>query len=204
MSEVSANMQVACKVEAEPLLDCTPLPDANPMASLDNTQCEAGWSKQRFCGNVYCYKEVKISTNYQDFDHSVTHDWCKLSYPHNGARLASVHCVEEHYYIQSLTAESIIGLHVPENLQNNITFDISSFTWTDGSPVDFVGWNRFSKQRVSTENKQEPLFPASPVFGKQKPSYVAYNRRDDGSSGWTNIDYGYHRAICKTKATPKP
>uniref|UniRef100_A0A7E4ZXW1 G protein-coupled receptor n=1 Tax=Panagrellus redivivus TaxID=6233 RepID=A0A7E4ZXW1_PANRE len=202
MSQVPSDMQVACKVEAEPLLDCTPLPDVNPLASLDNTECEPGWSKQRLCGNVYCYIETDIPSSHQDFENAVSRDWCNATYPLTGAHLASVHCVEEHYYIQSFTAQNLIGLHIPEKLQNNGTFDVRDFRWTDGSPVGFVGWNRFSThRRISSEIKQEPLFKDSLISGTI--GYVAYNRHDDDISGWTNVDYGFRRAICKRKAKSK-
>uniref|UniRef100_A0A7E4VKP5 C-type lectin domain-containing protein n=1 Tax=Panagrellus redivivus TaxID=6233 RepID=A0A7E4VKP5_PANRE len=155
---------------------------------LDNTVCEPGWSKQRLCGDVYCYKEVDISPNYQDFEHSVTHDWCQLFFPFTKAHLASVHCDEEHDYIQSLAPESVIGFHVPEEQQNNGMFSMSDYRWTDGSPVDFNGWNAYSSVK-------------GPANGKH--GYVAYNRNSVGPGGWISTDYGFKRAICKVKALLK-
>uniref|UniRef100_A0A7E4VT03 C-type lectin domain-containing protein n=1 Tax=Panagrellus redivivus TaxID=6233 RepID=A0A7E4VT03_PANRE len=80
-----------------------------------------------------------------------------MSYP--GSRLASFHCIEEHFFIQKYPAKTIIGLRIPFRLLKD-KFDVKNFEWTDGTPVDFVGWNRFSNPETS-DGQYAPLFPTT-------------------------------------------
>uniref|UniRef100_A0A7E4W8J1 C-type lectin domain-containing protein n=1 Tax=Panagrellus redivivus TaxID=6233 RepID=A0A7E4W8J1_PANRE len=194
MKDVKPDMKIACKVEAEPLLPCTPLPDADNMKSLNNTVCPDGWTKQRFCDNVWCYNRIPVAAAFADFVHAVEHDYCHSVY--ENAYLASIHCIEEHFFVQSYAPKTLIGLHIPSRHQND-TFDVKNFKWTDGTPVDFVGWNRFS---IAEGDGYAPHFPPANAGNEILAHFQVYNKIADTYSGWSNKFVGYEDALCKMKA----
>uniref|UniRef100_A0A7E4V3N1 C-type lectin domain-containing protein n=1 Tax=Panagrellus redivivus TaxID=6233 RepID=A0A7E4V3N1_PANRE len=124
------------------------------MQSLDNTDCKDGWTKQRFCVKVYCYKRLDVGNNFQDFERTVENDYCHSYEPES--HLASIHCIKEHYFAQNFSAKTLLGLHIPFKFHND-PFDVKNFKWTDGTDVDFVGWNRFSLPEF--DGQYAPLFP---------------------------------------------
>uniref|UniRef100_A0A7E4VNF9 C-type lectin domain-containing protein n=1 Tax=Panagrellus redivivus TaxID=6233 RepID=A0A7E4VNF9_PANRE len=82
---------------------------------------------------------------------------------------------------------------------HNDTFDVKNFEWTDGTPVDFIGWNRFSNPETN-DYRYAPLFP-SDINENVKFSQV-HNKIHDGKSGWSNqYGNGFQNVLCKMKAT---
>uniref|UniRef100_A0A7E4VCT5 C-type lectin domain-containing protein n=1 Tax=Panagrellus redivivus TaxID=6233 RepID=A0A7E4VCT5_PANRE len=195
IEDVKADMKIACKIEAEPLLSCAPVPDANGMESLNNTFCPDGWVKQRFCDKVSCYKRIHVESIFQNFSQAVERDYCHILDPES--YLASIHCVEEHFFVQSYPAQTLIGLHIPTKFYND-TFNVKNFEWTDGTPVDFVGWNRFSNPETN-DYQYAPLFPRE-SSENIKFSQV-YNKIHDTKSGWSNQFYAFQHVLCKMRAT---
>uniref|UniRef100_A0A7E4VW81 Thyroglobulin type-1 domain-containing protein n=1 Tax=Panagrellus redivivus TaxID=6233 RepID=A0A7E4VW81_PANRE len=90
IEDVEADMKIACKIEAQPLLPCVSVPDADGMESLNNTVCPEGWTKQRFCDKVHCYKRVLVANGYQTFVQAIENDYCHTLDPES--HLASIHC----------------------------------------------------------------------------------------------------------------
>uniref|UniRef100_A0A7E4UVL4 C-type lectin domain-containing protein n=1 Tax=Panagrellus redivivus TaxID=6233 RepID=A0A7E4UVL4_PANRE len=194
--DVKADMKVACKIKAEPLIPCLPVPDSAKL-SLNNAICPAGWTKQRFCDKVFCYQQVSVEHEDKTFAEIVENDYCNARYP--GSHLASIHCVEEHFFVQNYAAKTLIGLHIPTKFHRD-AFDVKNFEWTDGTPVDFVGWNRFSNPETSDE-QYAPLF--STEVNKNIKFSQVYNKFDDTKSGWSNQFSGFENVLCKTEATAK-
>uniref|UniRef100_A0A7E4V414 C-type lectin domain-containing protein n=1 Tax=Panagrellus redivivus TaxID=6233 RepID=A0A7E4V414_PANRE len=186
---LQSNPRVACKIDAEPVTPCAPLIEYKPQKTLNNTYCDADWIKQRFCGNVFCYKRYDIPGGLQTFKNAIEDDFCKTVAP--GSHLASIHCVEEHYFVQTFNENTHIGLYIPEDHD----YDAKNFRWTDGTPVDFVGWNRFSEAPNPT--RQEPM--------KKQPdgpsSKAVQNKYLDRMSGWSVKGRNDFKAgLCKKEA----
>uniref|UniRef100_A0A7E4ZTE7 C-type lectin domain-containing protein n=1 Tax=Panagrellus redivivus TaxID=6233 RepID=A0A7E4ZTE7_PANRE len=140
----------------------------------------------------YCYKRFDIPAESRTFKKAIEDDFCKNITP--GSHLASVHCVEEHYFIQSFKEHTHIGLHIPEKL----AYNAENFKWTDGTPVDFVGWNRFSD--LGKENRQEPVLSKGPQKDDLSERAVRV-KSSRGTSGWSvNGEHAFEAGICKKEA----
>uniref|UniRef100_A0A7E4VPD4 C-type lectin domain-containing protein n=1 Tax=Panagrellus redivivus TaxID=6233 RepID=A0A7E4VPD4_PANRE len=200
MSTVNRSMKIACRINARPVNSCPPVQKSTGIDTVENTKCKPGWAKMNFCDVTYCYKVVDVPKHKQNYKAVYEDNVCKATSPK--AHLASIHCLEEHYYIQGLPSETAIGLHILNKLRkaSDKSFDVKDFQWTDGSAFDFVGWNRYSRL-YTPESIQEPIFPKRRFAGlKGSIEHFAFNKYDDQRSGWTNINTGLKRVLCKEKA----
>lgn len=102
-------------------------------AVVASSGCPGGWLQGRESFKEFCYLNVN---KYQTF--SASEDHClKL-----GAHLASFHSQSEYDFIWD---EVRVGDYTSPWVGLSRTGDESSWTWTDGTSVDFVKWGHRSK-----------------------------------------------------------
>uniref|UniRef100_A0AC34FL74 C-type lectin domain-containing protein n=1 Tax=Panagrolaimus sp. ES5 TaxID=591445 RepID=A0AC34FL74_9BILA len=170
-----------CRMKAEPLLPCAPLPYIDACAKLEDYKCPDGWAKYKTCGKVQCYRAISVATHNRNLE-ALKENICDKHF--KNSKTITVHCEEENDFLQRFGVFAL-GLYVPADEipeRNN-------WKWYDGSPVDFVAWELFHSHK-----KQAPY--------NEAPNHrIAYYRHTDQNRfGWVDGGENFDKIVCKMDA----